>query len=57
MEELDSKNIETNIKHDCCIYTNIEDFIDIPKEDKTLISAEFGTRFGFENKDKDNNKD
>jgi hypothetical protein len=62
------KDIEKQIKDDCCIYSSIEDLDglthDIKKEldkdkkriDKSLISAEFGTRFRKENKENKDSK-
>ena len=64
---IEPKDIEKNIKDDCCIYSSIEDLKglthDVDKEldkdkqrrDKGLISAEFGTRFRKLNTD--NNKE
>jgi hypothetical protein len=63
------KDIEKQIKEDCCIYSSTDDLDglthDIKKEldkdkkriDKTLISAEFGTRFRDSKEENKEDKD
>jgi len=47
------------IQIDCCVYTTLDEALnkeDKDSIDKGLVSAEFGTRFGFESNDSEQDK-